>query len=123
MPRNVKAELRIAGEVTKSRYSATQEARSNSSKRVSRRRSSSNTTIAFGFMFRAKTDRIEELSRKYPERIAELELLFDKCSNIYIDYANVRPWSEKLKWHIDCHRLRQFFASFSAIKCLKIFHG
>jgi uncharacterized LabA/DUF88 family protein len=74
-------------------------------------------------MFRAKTDRVEKLSQKYPERIAELEALFDKCSNLYIDYANVRPWADKLKWHIDCHRLRQFFASFDRVKCLKIFHG
>jgi hypothetical protein len=74
-------------------------------------------------MFRAKTDRVEQLSQKYPKRIAELETLFDKRSNLYIDYANVRPWADKLKWHIDCHRLRQFFASFDTVKCLKIFHG
>src|SRR5207237_1349300 len=72
---------------------------------------------------RAKTDRIEKLSQKYPERITELEAHFDKLSNIYIDYANVRPWADKLKWQIDCHRLRQFFASFDTVKCLKIFYG
>src|SRR5277367_6641524 len=37
------------------------------------------------FTFRAKTDRVEQLSHKYPNRIAELEALFDKRTNLHID--------------------------------------
>jgi hypothetical protein len=52
-------------------------------------------------MFQPKTERIKELAQKYPERILELERIFDKETNIYIDFANVIRWQDKLKWHID----------------------
>ena len=42
-------------------------------------------------MFNAKTDRIRMLAAKYPQRIEELERIFDRRTNVYIDFANVRP--------------------------------
>ncbi len=74
-------------------------------------------------MFKPKTDRIKELAEKYPKRITELEKLFSAKTNIYIDYANVRPWANKLSWHVDIKRLKQFFDSFDNIKDVNIYSG
>ena len=63
------------------------------------------------------------LAEKFSERISELEKLFFKATNIYIDYANVRPWATKLGWHIDLKRLKQFLDSFTNIQSVKIYHG
>lgn len=41
---------------------------------------------------------------------------------MYIDYANVRPWSTKLGWHVDLKRLKQFLDSFRAIEDV-VFYG
>src|SRR5438128_1766266 len=51
-------------------------------------------------MFKPKTERLRNLAEKYPERIQELERIFSDSTNVYIDYANVRPWAEKLGWHV-----------------------
>ena len=40
-------------------------------------------------MFVAKTEKIESLSKIFPLRIKELEEIFGKKTNVYIDYANV----------------------------------
>lgn len=74
-------------------------------------------------MFTAKTERIEKLAVAYPEKIAELERIFDKKSNVYIDYANVRPWAQKLGWHIDLKRLKQLLDSFDTVNDVKFYHG
>ncbi len=74
-------------------------------------------------MFKPKTQRIEELAKRYPERIAELEGVFGQKTNVYIDYANVRPWSEKLGWHVDPKRLKQLLDSFSTINATKFYVG
>lgn len=47
-------------------------------------------------MFKAKTERIQKLADKYPQRIQELERVIDRRTNVYIDFANVRPWATKL---------------------------
>ncbi len=44
-------------------------------------------------MFKPKTTNIEILAKKFPDRITELEKVFEKKTNVYIDYANVRPWA------------------------------
>lgn len=46
-------------------------------------------------MFIPYTAKIKELAILYPERIQELERIFDLRTNVYIDYANVRPWATK----------------------------
>lgn len=58
-------------------------------------------------MFNSKTNRIKELAEKYLERIKELEGVFNKRTNVYIDFANVIRWQDKIKWHIDLKRLKQ----------------
>ncbi|HPQ23264.1 MAG TPA: NYN domain-containing protein [Candidatus Paceibacterota bacterium] len=74
-------------------------------------------------MFHPKTGRIKKLSQKYPDRILELEKIFDKKTNIYIDFANVIRWQDKLKWRIDLKRLKQFLDSFSNIEKIKFYNG
>jgi len=74
-------------------------------------------------MFIPKTDRIKQIAKKDPEKIIELEKIFDQPTNIYIDYANVRPWANKLRWHIEPKRLKQFFDSFDTIRSVKIYNG
>ncbi|MBU4299493.1 NYN domain-containing protein [Patescibacteria group bacterium] len=66
-------------------------------------------------MFIPKTQRIEEISKNKPEAIKQLESIFNAKVRVYIDYANVRPWSVKLGWHIDLKRLKQFLNSFDTI--------
>lgn len=74
-------------------------------------------------MFNPKTKRIENLSKKCKERIAELENIFDKPTNVYIDFANVIPWQSKLGWHIDIKRLKEFLDSFDTICESKFYNG
>lgn len=74
-------------------------------------------------MFHPKTDRIEQLAKKYPNRITELERIFDKPTNIYIDFANVFRWQEKLSWHIDLKRLKQLLNSFDTVHEVKFYSG
>jgi len=42
---------------------------------------------------------------------------------LYIDYANVRPWSEKLGWHIELKRLKQFLDSFDTVEAINFYNG
>lgn len=74
-------------------------------------------------MFKPKTERIRQLAEKYPERINELEQIFDKSTNIYIDFANVFEWQEKLGWHISIKRLKQLLDSFDTIREVKFYKG
>ena len=74
-------------------------------------------------MFNPKTDRLKEISEKYPDRVTELKEIFDKQTNVYIDYANVRPWATKLGWHVDPKRLKQFLDSFDTVKSVKFYNG
>lgn len=74
-------------------------------------------------MFNPKTDKIKELAEVYESRITELNSLFDKPTNIYIDFANVIQWQEKLGWHIDIKRLKQFLDSFDTVKEVKFYNG
>lgn len=74
-------------------------------------------------MYSPKTQRLKEMSLKYPDRIRELDGIFDRKTNVYIDYANVRPWANKLSWHIELKRLKQFLDSFDAINSAKFYNG
>jgi uncharacterized LabA/DUF88 family protein len=74
-------------------------------------------------MFKPKTTRIGELARKFPDRIAELESIFNQRTNVYIDYANVRPWANKLGWHVDPKRLKQLLDSFDMVQMVKFYNG
>jgi uncharacterized LabA/DUF88 family protein len=74
-------------------------------------------------MFNPKTQRLKELSLECFNRIQELEGIFDRKTNVYIDYANVKPWANKLGWHIELKRLKQFLDSFDAINSVKFYNG
>ena len=74
-------------------------------------------------MFKPVSEKLEKLATLYPERIQSLSQIFDKKTNVYIDYANVRPWSQKLGWHIDLKRLKQLLNSFDTVNDVKFYHG
>jgi uncharacterized LabA/DUF88 family protein len=74
-------------------------------------------------MFTPKTEKIKKVAENKQEVIKQLESIFDKNTRIYIDYANVRPWSVKLGWHIDLKRLKQFLDSFDNIEAVNFYNG
>ncbi|MEK7587124.1 MAG: NYN domain-containing protein [Patescibacteria group bacterium] len=74
-------------------------------------------------MFKPISERLEKLASVYSNKITELEKVFDEKTNVYIDYANVRPWAQKLDWHIDLKRLKQLLNSFDTINEVKFYHG
>lgn len=74
-------------------------------------------------MFHPKTERIKQLAEKHPNRIDELKKILDKPTNMYIDFANVYRWQEKLGWHIDLERLKQFLDSFDTVRQVKFYSG
>ena len=74
-------------------------------------------------MFTPKTDKIANIAKTKGKVIQQLEGIFNDTTQIYIDYANVRPWSEKLHWHIDLRRLKQFLDSFDTIEAVNFYNG
>jgi len=76
-------------------------------------------------MFCAKNKEIKEISReeKGEKIVNELKELLEGNVNMYIDYANVRPWANYLNWHIDLKRLSLFLNSFKNINQTKIYSG
>jgi len=73
--------------------------------------------------FQPKTSRIEKLAKGFPYVVEEFEAILDRQTAIYLDYANVRGWSEKLGWHIDLKRLYQLFESFICPKKIGFYYG
>lgn len=74
-------------------------------------------------MFVPKTDRIKILSELFPKTIEELGVVFERPTKVYIDWQNVLHWQEKLGWHFNLKRLKQFFDSFDAIKSVTVYTG
>jgi len=74
-------------------------------------------------MFKPSTEKINQLAKKYPKSVKQLEKIFNHSSSVYIDFANVVHWSEKLKWHIDLKKLKQLFNSFDTIKSVHFYNG
>jgi uncharacterized LabA/DUF88 family protein len=74
-------------------------------------------------MFNPKTEKIKQIAGNKPKLLKRLENIFEFSTRIYIDYANVRPWSNKLKWHIDLKRLKQFLDSFDTIEAINFYNG
>ena len=58
-----------------------------------------------------------------PDIIREMGQLLVGKTSMFIDYANVRPWSEKLGWHISIRRLKQFLDSFENIGEVNFYSG
>jgi len=73
--------------------------------------------------FQPKTSRIDKLARAFPYVVEEFEAILDRKTSIYIDYANVRAWSERLGWHVDLKRLYQLFECFNCPKRLCFYYG
>ena len=74
-------------------------------------------------MFAPKTEKIRKIAENKQAVISQLENIFDGSTRVYIDYANVRPWSNKLGWHIDLKRLKQFLDSFNTIEAVNFYSG
>jgi len=74
-------------------------------------------------MFIPKTERIKNIAEGKKEVIKQLESIFSDKTRVYIDYANVRPWSEKLGWHIEIKRLKQFLDSFDTVEAVNFYNG
>lgn len=74
-------------------------------------------------MFAPKTEKIENIAKDKQVVVNRLDNIFGAKTRVYIDYANVRPWSEKLRWHIDLKRLKQFLDSFSTIEAINFYNG
>ncbi len=74
-------------------------------------------------MFNPKTEKIKQILENKPELTKRLQDIFNALTRIYIDYANVRPWSTKLGWHIDLKRLKQFLDSFDTIEAINFYNG
>lgn len=74
-------------------------------------------------MFTPRTDRIRKLAAEKVVVVNELERLLAGSVRMYIDYANVRPWSTRLGWHVDLKRLKQFLDSFDTIEAVNFYGG
>jgi uncharacterized LabA/DUF88 family protein len=73
--------------------------------------------------FTAKTEKLTQLAQQYPQKITELEEIFQPQTNIYIDWANLIGWQQKLGRHIHDKRLYQFFRSFNTIDKIRWYYG
>lgn len=73
--------------------------------------------------FTAKTERIASLAQTFAGRIAELKEIFEAPTYVYSDYANVRPWADRLRWHVDLKRLKQLLDSFDTVRAVKLYQG
>ncbi len=74
-------------------------------------------------MFIPKTEKIKQTAESKQVVVRQLEDVFGASTRIYIDYANVRPWSNKLGWHIDLKRLKQLLDSFDTIEAVNFYNG
>lgn len=55
--------------------------------------------------------------------MTDFEVIFSSRTHVYVDYGNVRPWSDRLGWHVDTKRLYQLFDSFTCPKKLNFYYG
>ncbi len=74
-------------------------------------------------MFNPQKQEIIKLAQGNQKFIQQLETLLVGRVNMYIDYANVRPWAVRLNWHIDLKRLKPFLDSFNNISAVKFYYG
>ena len=74
-------------------------------------------------MFKPASEQIKKIATQKTEVVKQLESLFVGLTNVYIDYANVRPWANRLKWHVDLKRLKRFLDSFDNIGAVNFYYG
>lgn len=66
---------------------------------------------------------MQTLYKQNPDKVDEFLGLLKGKSVVYIDYANIKPWSKKLLWHIDEKRLKQFFNAIDIVENIRIYYG
>lgn len=74
-------------------------------------------------MFTAKTTKIQKIADEKQGVITQLENILEGNTAMYIDFANIRPWSGKLNWNFDIKRLKQFLDSFDNISDIRFYQG
>lgn len=74
-------------------------------------------------MFTPTRDDHKNLLKTNDKVIQELERLLSGKVNVYIDFGNVRPWANKLGWHIDLKRLHRFLSAFDNVQDIKFYYG
>lgn len=74
-------------------------------------------------MFKPKTEKITTIATLNTDMLTRLDGLISGRVAVYIDYANVRPWSTTLRWHLDIKRLKQFLDSFEQIQAVNFYNG
>jgi len=74
-------------------------------------------------MFAPKTTRVQRLAEKFPEMSGLLEPIFGVKNVSYVDWGNVRNWSQKMNWHVDPKRLKQLIDSFGNGTGAKLYYG
>lgn len=74
-------------------------------------------------MFHPKTPKVKKIHASNGVIVKKLEKLLDGKVCMYVDYANVRPWATKLKWHISTTRLKQFLDSFNNVEYVRFYQG
>ncbi|MCF7906607.1 NYN domain-containing protein [Patescibacteria group bacterium] len=74
-------------------------------------------------MFIPKTEKIEKIYNKSPDKVNNFDHLINKNTILYIDYANVKNWKLKKSWHIDIKRLKQFLNCFDNVEKINLYYG
>lgn len=69
------------------------------------------------------SSKLAKLYEDKPARVDELIGLLKGDAVVYIDYANIKPWSTKLGWHIDIKRLKQLLDAIGQVKKERIYYG
>jgi len=70
------------------------------------------------------TKKIAGLFKKKGHQVKFLDKrIFSGKTAIYIDWANMYKWQEKLGWHVDTRRLFQFLTSFDQVSSVKLYEG
>lgn len=74
-------------------------------------------------MFDPKADRLRVLQSLFPTPLAHLDDTFGSPNISYVDWGNVKNWSNRLGWHV-CHkRLHQFLMGFDGPTTLRFYYG
>lgn len=74
-------------------------------------------------MFTPKDKLTADIANLYPDKISELESIFNNTTNVYIDYGNVFRWFSPATWLMDMKRLIKFLKSFSNINEVYLYYG
>lgn len=74
-------------------------------------------------MFKPENKRVEALGSIFSDRIEELNRLFSGSTVVYIDWANVIHWQDKIDWHLHLTRIKQFLDAFDQVEKVRLYCG